>query len=86
MSCTWLSDRSTSVELIPEAQVLRRESDKPLPARVLVNGAGEYLIEILGIAPESELFVRVRAARDSGPFITGNYDLGREFLRYGDSA
>jgi hypothetical protein len=51
------------------------EDHTPLPLTILVNGAGEYVVQVLNVAPDSEVNFGVRAAESTGLFNEGNYQL-----------
>jgi hypothetical protein len=57
--------------LVPGAQLLDALG-QVIPTRVLVNGAGELLVEA-DVTNAGDLYVRVAAADDAGPFTLGNY-------------
>lgn len=60
--------------LIPGVTVLDA-AFQPVPFRVLVNGAGEYLVEVDGLAANADVYLSVGASESAGPFTTGNYVL-----------
>lgn len=51
------------------------EDQNPLPLTILVNGAGEYVVQITGVEAESEVTLSVQAAEPNGVFNHGNYQL-----------
>jgi len=51
------------------------EDDTQLPLTILVNGAGEYVVQISNVAADSEVTFSVRAAESTGLFNHGNYQL-----------
>lgn len=64
--------------LIPKLTVLD-ENQQPLAAEVIVNGGGELVVQLTGIAPQVDYLVSVAAADSGGPFATGNYQLAVAF-------
>jgi len=60
--------------LIPRVTVLDEDGNL-LPAEILVNGKGEYTLQVTGGQPDTEYLVRVEAADPNGLFATGNYQL-----------
>lgn len=66
--------------LIPEVQI--RDADlNRLVGEVLVNGNGEYVLQVAGIEAHSDYFVEVKAWNPAGPNATGNYRLDVGFRR-----
>ena len=51
------------------------EDQNPLPLTILVNGAGEYVVQITGVKAESEVTLSVQAVEPNGVFNHGNYQL-----------
>ncbi|MBL9163057.1 MAG: cadherin-like domain-containing protein [Planctomycetaceae bacterium] len=51
------------------------EDHTPLPLAILVNGSGEYVVQISNVAADSEVTFGVRAAESTGLFSEGNYQL-----------
>lgn len=51
------------------------EDRTPLPLTILVNGAGEYVVQISNVAADSEVTFSVSAAESTGLFNHGNYQL-----------
>ena len=64
--------------LIPKVSVFN-SSQQLLPSRVLVNGSGEYLIEVESVTPDTVLLVRVEASDTSSVFNVGNYSMTIDF-------
>jgi hypothetical protein len=60
--------------LVPEVRV-RDENGVELPAQVIVNGAGQVLVQLEGVQPSKDYSLRIAAADPTGPFAEGNYDL-----------
>lgn len=65
--------------LVPGIQVLD-EDGAVLPTTTIVNGAGQVLLQLEGVQPGKDYFVRVGAADPAGPFVDGNYDLTVTFV------
>ncbi|MGL4513989.1 MAG: Ig-like domain-containing protein [Lacipirellulaceae bacterium] len=63
--------------LVPAVQVLDALG-QPVASRVLVNGAGELLVEA-DLSAGADLYLRVAAADGAGPFQRGNYALSVGF-------
>ncbi len=73
---TFLSVSLRSVDIggmIPFVQVLDQNSVE-VDSQVVTNGLGEYVIQVSGIAPETEYFIQV-GSDDFLPFVSGNYEL-----------
>ncbi|MGD9632128.1 MAG: Ig-like domain-containing protein [Pirellulales bacterium] len=64
--------------LIPKLTVLDEDLN-PIAAEVVVNGGGELVVQVTGIALTSDYIIRVEAADAGGPFDSGNYHLGVVF-------
>jgi VCBS repeat-containing protein len=64
--------------LIPRVEVLD-ENRNPLPVQTIVNGAGELVVQVSGVAADSEVTVRVSAQTPGGLFSTGNYRMTASF-------
>ena len=68
--------------LIPKASVFD-ENRESLPVNVLVNGAGEYVVQVVGVDPGSDVIFSVEAADATGLFNSGNYHVA---VGFGDDA
>lgn len=65
--------------LVPTVEAFD-ELGSPLASRVLVNGAGELLVEIDTTGLPGDLVLRVAASPNAGPFVRGNYALAAGFV------
>lgn len=65
--------------LVPSIEVLT-DQGVAVPTRVLVNGAGELLVEADTMGVVGDLIVRVAASTSAGPFTRGNYSLSAGFV------
>ena len=68
--------------LIPRVTILDQNQTE-IPAEVLVNGNGSYVLQIEGVTPTSPYFAKVEASNPAGLNATGNYRLD---VRFGDRA
>ncbi len=64
--------------LMPKVTVLGK-NDQVLPATVLINGGGLYVVQVSGVAAHETVTVGVAAADASGLRATGNYRLLVDF-------
>lgn len=64
--------------LIPDIMVLD-EDLHTVPTETLVNGGGELIVQLSGIAADADYRIGVLAANGAGPFQTGNYELTAVF-------
>jgi hypothetical protein len=68
--------------LIPRVSVFDGDG-QPLATNVLVNGAGEYVVQVVGVEPGSDVILGLEAADPAGLFNSGNYKLA---VAFGDDA
>jgi len=59
--------------MVPKASVFD-ENENLIPARVIVNGLGEYVLQLDAIQDETNYFIHVEAD-DLLPFSNGNYEM-----------
>jgi hypothetical protein len=64
--------------LIPGVSIFD-EDRQQLPVNVLVNGAGEYVVQVVGVEPGSDVTFSVEAADPTGLFNSGNYHVAVGF-------
>ena len=64
--------------LIPEVTVLDR-NENVLPFQIVVNGNGDYIVQVSNVEPSKNHVVKVNAADSAGRFNTGNYKLAVVF-------
>jgi hypothetical protein len=64
--------------LIPQVAAYGKDGEV-LPLQVLVNGAGEHVVQVTGVESRSNVTLRVSAARGAGMFADGNYLLSVGF-------
>ena len=64
--------------LVPVVSVFD-ENGLSVPSTILANGAGEYIVQVTGVSPNTTYQVKVEASDSSGPFNTGNYSFTATF-------
>ncbi|MDZ4659283.1 MAG: Ig-like domain-containing protein [Bythopirellula sp.] len=60
--------------LIPQITVLDEDSNI-IPAIIIANGAGDFIVQVEGIIPDEDYLIKVAAANPGQLFDTGNYNL-----------
>ncbi|MDC0936923.1 Ig-like domain-containing protein [Pirellulales bacterium] len=64
--------------LVPSLSVFDSDG-QPVPVSILANGGGDYIVQAVNIAPDSDYRIKIEANRSSGPFNSGNYNLAVVF-------
>ncbi len=60
--------------LIPSISVFN-ESNQPVPFEILSNGGGEFIVQVVGVTPDNNYVLEIKAATPGALFDTGNYKM-----------